>query len=132
MSPLPLPLTRADVEGHGERCVSAWKFAAAARLYERLVRRPVVLTRAVPMGIKQVLAQRLHQDGLVLVAVVYVDGSGRRFTCRAQAFTPRAWWEASSSWMAFPLPSRRLCFAQVLWPAPDTATWRDRFADLAF
>ena len=132
MGPLPLPLTRSDVEVCGQRRVSPWKQAAAARLYQRLIRRPIALRRPIPVTVREQLAQLLHRDGLVLAATVYADASGRRFTCRAQVFAPQRWWHEASSWMAYPLPGWRLCITQVLWPAPDTAQWRDRFADLAF
>ena len=49
MGPLPLPVTRADVEALGQQRAAPWKQAAAARLYQRLVTRAIELHRPVPI-----------------------------------------------------------------------------------
>lgn len=91
----------------------------ARGLYRRLCQRTIVLTRPVPQGIRQLLAEWVHQDSLVLACTTYVSGNGRRFRCHAQAFTPEAWWRSGqASWACVPVPFMRVVNTQVLWPAP--------------
>ncbi|CAD5366677.1 conserved hypothetical protein [Rubrivivax sp. A210] len=104
---------------------------AAAAVYRRLCSRTIVLTHPVPLGIRQLIADWLHRDGLVLACATYVSGNGRRLRCHAQAFAPQQWRQsAQASWAQMPVPNMRLASTPVLWPAPPGS--RQMWPELPF
>jgi hypothetical protein len=127
-----LPTDRSAVEAHGSVLMQHRLHPAAARLYGRLRRREVLLRAALPNGIKLLLADWLHRDQLVLASTVFVDRSGRRFACLAQAFKPDRYRTVANSWSYAHVPGMRAAMTQVLWPSPDPVAWHGHFADMAF
>lgn len=127
-----IPTNRVALEAFGSTLMQHRLHPAAGRLYWRMKRREVLLRDALPSGVKQLLAQWLHRDQLVLASAVFVDRSGRRFACLARAFEPEQYRDAARSWSCVHVPGMRVALTQVLWPAPDPIAWRGRFADLAF
>ena len=99
---------RAHVDRHLARC-----------LYRRLRRRAIVLTRPVPLGIRQLLAEWVHQDSLVLACATYVSSNGRRLQCHAQAFSLDDWWLTGHvQWGCTSVPSMRLVNVHTFLPSP--------------
>jgi hypothetical protein len=98
---------RAHLDEHLARC-----------LYRRLRRRTIVLTRPVPLGVRQSLADWVHRDGLVLACATYVSGNGRRVQCHAQVFSMCDWWLfGHGQWARTAVPSMRLVNVQTFLPS---------------
>lgn len=125
-----LPTDRESMERAASNRLTHRHHPAAQRLYRRMTERRVLLRHSVPLGVKELIAQWLYRDGLVLACSVYTDASGRRFTCLAQALTPSAWRAIAGTWSSMSVPSMRLVMSPVYWPAPDGV--RARFPDLPF
>ena len=127
-----LPSDRESIERAAGARLAHRHHPVAQRLYRRMSERRICLRHPVPMGVKELIAQWLHRDGLVLACAVYTDASGRRFLCLAHAFTPREWREKCAGWSLWPwpVPSMRLVMTPVYWPAPDGV--QGRFPDLPF
>lgn len=94
----------------------------AQRLYARLCRRPILLTRTVQAGIRTLVAEWLQRDGLVLACTVHVSLDGRRRRNLAQAFTPEQWRRQSSGWGQSPVPFMRIESTTTRWPDCRAAT----------
>ncbi len=99
---------RAHLDEHLARC-----------LYRKLRRRTIVLTKPVPTGIRQLIADLVHQDSLVLACATYVSGNGRSTRCYAQAFSLDDWWlTGHAQWGCASVPSMRLVNVQTFLPSP--------------
>ena len=89
----------------------------AQRLYGRMRRRPVLLHRPLPAGIRCLIADWLQRDQLAMGTLVCADRGSRRLSARV--------WVVPTGWPGAMLPMAMLGMdglqpvkLTVLWPAP--------------